>query len=99
MAVAPRCTYGRLTAFTFQTVFAVLRNLVLKGLWWLPCTGEGRVVSGAAGVVCAGEPRKWLSGVQVARRGYLPSVEIRGTQRAKVCLEEDSAIAWYGYGN
>lgn len=99
MIVAPRWTYGRLTAFTFQTVFAVLRNLALKGLRWLPCTGEGRVVPGAAGAVRAGEPRKGLPGVQVARRGYLPAVEILGTQRAKVSLEEDSAIAWYGYGN
>lgn len=99
MVVAPRCTYGRLIPFTFQTIFAVLRNLVLKGLRWLPCTGEGRVVPGAAGVVCAGELRKWLSGVQVAWRGYLPAVDIRGTQRAKVCLEEDSAISWHGHGN
>lgn len=49
--------------------------------------------------MCAGEPRKWLSGVQVARRGYLTAVETRSTQWAKVCLEEDSAIAWYGYGD
>lgn len=70
-----------------------------QGLRRLSCTGEGGVVPGAAGVVCAGESKKWLSSVQVARSGYLPSVEKRGTQRVKVCLEEDSAITWYGYGN
>ena len=66
---------------------------------WLPCTGEHCVVPGAVGVECAGEPRKYLEAVQVARLGYLHAVEIRGTHRAKVCLEEDSAITQYDYGN
>lgn len=37
--------------------------------------------------------------VQVARLGYLLPVEIRGTHWAKVCLEEDSAVTRYDYGN
>ncbi|MPC71752.1 hypothetical protein E2C01_066038 [Portunus trituberculatus] len=61
--------------------------------------GEDCVVPGAAGVECAGEPRKYLAAVQVARLGYLLPVEIRGTHWAKVCLEEDIAVTRYDYGN
>lgn len=35
----------------------------------------------------------------MACRCYLLVVEIRGTHRAKVCLQEDSAITRYDYGN